>query len=139
MSRVARTSRLVLGILAGLAVAAVATGWLYLLRPVGLPGPQIGQALPLDALARRSGVSLLLFVAVWSAAGLGLGLIARAVRAERLTSALLLALGVGLWSYLQTGVSILIVQQVPAHEAFRTAAGLRSVYLPAALVGWPAR
>ena len=33
-------------------------------------------------------------------------------RAERLTAGLLLALGVGAWAYLQTGVSLLIVRQI---------------------------
>ena len=135
MAKFARAGTLLLAVLAGIAVAAAATGWLYLLRPAGFPGPRIGQALPLDELAKHSAVPLVLFVLVWSVAGLALGLIARAARAERLTSALLLALGVGLWSYLQTGLSVLIVEQVPAHDAFRTAAGLRTVYLAAVVSG----
>ena len=34
-------------------VAASATGWLYLVRPA-LPGPRIGEALPLDELSRHA-------------------------------------------------------------------------------------
>src|SRR5207244_12884811 len=95
----------------------------------------VGDALPLDELSRHSGVSLLLFVAVWAPAGLLLGLLARLVRLERSTSALVLAFGVGLWGYLATGVAILIVRQVPAHEAFDAASRLRAVGLPAGLAG----
>ena len=45
------------------------------------------------------------------------------------------ALGVGAWGYLQTGLSLLIVRQIPAHEAFHAAAGQKAVYLPATLAG----
>src|SRR5205823_498648 len=78
---------------------------------------------------------LLLFVAIWAMAALLLGLLTRAARAERLTAALLLALGVGFWSYFVTGASLLIVRQVPADAAFTAAAGLRAVYLPAVIAG----
>src|SRR5207253_7239814 len=64
-----------------------------------------------------------------------LGLIARAFRAERLTAGLMLGLGVGGWAYLQTGLSLLIVRQVPAHQAFHAAAVQTAVYLPAVLAG----
>jgi lysyl-tRNA synthetase class 2 len=114
-----------------------ATGWLYLARAQldGLPGPRIRDVLPLDELSRRSGLPLLAFVAVWAVAAALLGVLARAARAERLTAALLLALGVGAWGYLAAGVEITIVRQVPAHEAFASAAALRAVYVPAALAG----
>jgi lysyl-tRNA synthetase class 2 len=130
-----RAGRLAAALAAGLAVAAAASGWLYLLRPLGPAGPRVGDALPLDELARRGATSLVLFVAVWAAAGLLLGLIARAAGAERLTAALLLALAVGAWDYLATGVALLVVRQIPAHDAFSAAAGLRAVYVPAALAG----
>jgi lysyl-tRNA synthetase, class II len=125
----------VLAFLAGLAVTIAATGWLYLLRPHVAGHPRIGEALPLDELARRGATSVVLFVLVWGAAGLLLGLLARAAGAERLTAALLLALGVGLWGYLATGVAILTVRQIPGHDAFAAAASLRAVYVPAALAG----
>ncbi|MGE5272643.1 MAG: phosphatidylglycerol lysyltransferase domain-containing protein [Verrucomicrobiota bacterium] len=130
-----RTGSLAAALLAGLAVVVAATGWLYLLRPVGNFRPRVGDALPLDELARRGATSLVLFVAVWLAAGLLLGLISRAVGAERLTAALVLTLGVGLWGYLAVGVALLTVRQIQAHEAFTAAASLRAVYLPAALAG----
>ena len=127
---------LALAPLAGLAVVVTATGWLYVLRPhVSLPGPVVGDALPLDELSRHSGVPLLLFVAVWGLAAALLGLLARACRLARSTSALVLACGVGLWGYLSTGASLLIVRQVPAHEAFDAAWRLRAVGLPAGLAG----
>ncbi len=100
-----------------------------------LPGPPVSDALPLDELSRRSAVPLLVFLAVWITAALLLGLIAWASRAERLTAGLLLALGVGGWAYVTTGLSLLIVRQVPAHQAFHAAAGQKVIYLPATLAG----
>jgi len=119
-----------------LGVIAATTGWLYLIQPhSALPGPPVTDALPLDELSRRSAVPLLVFLAVWITAALLLGLIARAARAERLTAGLMLALGVGGWTYVTTGLSLLIVRQVPAHEAFQAAAGREGIYLPATLAG----
>jgi lysyl-tRNA synthetase, class II len=130
-----RAGSLSAALLAGLAVVVAASGWLYLLRPVGDFRPRVGDALPLDELARRGTTSLVLFVAVWLIAGLLLGVISRAVGAERLTAAFLLTLGVGLWGYLAVGVALLTVRQIQAHEAFAAAASLRAIYLPAALAG----
>ena len=78
---------------------------------------------------------LLAFVGVWALAALLLGLLARFAQAERMTAALLLALGVGAWGYLATGVSILIIRQVPADAAFHSASRLHAVYVAAALAG----
>jgi lysyl-tRNA synthetase class 2 len=134
VKRIARVATVSFAAVAGLVVTTAASGWLYLLRPLG-PDPRVGDVLPLDELARQSAVSLVVFVLVWALAGLLLGLLARAVRGERLTAGLLLALGVGLWNYLVTGIAILTVRQIPAHDAFTAAATLRAVYLPAALAG----
>src|SRR5947209_13742298 len=104
MARALRYTAVAIAPLVGLAIVVAATGWLYVLRPhVSLPGPAIGDALPLDELSRHSGVPLLLFVAVWGLAAALLGLLARACRLARSTSALVLACGVGLWGYLSTG------------------------------------
>jgi lysyl-tRNA synthetase class 2 len=133
-----RRAARVLAALGALAVVASASGWLYLLRGLPLPGPRVGEALPLDELAKRSSVPLLLFLGVWLAIGLVAGLIARAAGVGRALSAALLTLGVGAWTYLATGVSILIVRQVPAHEAFEATAHLPRMYVPplvAALAG----
>src|SRR5262249_9193254 len=135
MRRVLHAGTLASLMVAALAVTVSTTGWLYLLRPFGPATPRVGDALPLDELARRGATPLLLFVAVWAGAAALLALIARAAGAERLTAAFLLVLGVGLWSYLATGVALLIVRQIPAHDAFAAAAGLRAVYVPAALAG----
>jgi lysyl-tRNA synthetase class 2 len=132
---VVRAGSLAAGLLACLGVTVAASGWLYLLRPDGDFRPRIGDALPLDHLARHDSTSLVLFVAVWLAAGLLLGLVARALGTERLTAAVLLALGVGLWGYLAVGVALLTVRQIQAHDAFAEAASLRAVYLPAVLAG----
>jgi lysyl-tRNA synthetase class 2 len=131
-----RAARVAFGSTASFAVVLAATGWLYVVQPHSkLPGPPIQDALPLDELSRRSAVPLFVFVAVWAAAAGLLGWIAYASRAERLTAGLLLALGVGGWAYLQTGVSLLIVRQIPAHQAFHVATGETAVYLPAILAG----
>ncbi len=135
MRSVARVAAILGGVLAGLALAVSATGLLYLLRGVPLPGPLVRDALPLDELPRRDAIPLLLLVAVWGTIGLLLGCLARALRAERLTGGVLLALGAWGWTYAGVGVSLLVVRQIPAHEAFRLATHLRAVYLPAALAG----
>jgi lysyl-tRNA synthetase class 2 len=124
-----RAAALPLLLLVGLA----ATGWMYLLHPA-LPGPSIGFALPLDELSRHSSVSLLWYLLVWGVAALLLGAYARWARIERLTAAVILGLGVGIWTYLQVGVSMAIVRQVPLRSALDTAAHLQVVYLSAALV-----
>jgi lysyl-tRNA synthetase, class II len=136
MARALRAGSLSVAALAGLAIVFAASGWLYVIatRSDDL-GPRIGDALPLDELSGRSAAPLILFVGVWAAAAVLLGLVARAVRAERLTAALLLALAVGIWGYLETAVSILVVRQIPAEDAFRAAAGVHAVYVPAALAG----
>jgi lysyl-tRNA synthetase class 2 len=131
-----RLGEISLASLAGLAVLPAASGWLYLMGPEReLPGPRIGDALPLDELSRRSAASLIAFLAVWGVAALLLGLLARLLRAEPLTAALLLALGVGGWGYLVTGASLLVVRQIPAESAFRAAGQVRAVYVAAALAG----
>jgi lysyl-tRNA synthetase class 2 len=116
-----------------LAAGFAATGWLYLVRPA-LPGPRLGEALPLDELAKHSSAPLLWYVAVWAAAAAALGFYARAAHFERLTAALLLGLGTGLLGYLETGVSLAVVRQIPLRDALDVAARLQSVYVPAALV-----
>ncbi|MDQ2968317.1 MAG: phosphatidylglycerol lysyltransferase domain-containing protein [Actinomycetota bacterium] len=136
MRRLRRTAGLFVTALAGLTVLVGASGWLYLIQPhSALPGTPIADALPLDELSRRSAVPLIVFVGVWAAAGLVLGLLARLARLERLTAALVLALGVGLFTFAATGFSVLVVRQIPALAAFHSAARMPAVYIPAALAG----
>src|SRR5213593_5078797 len=131
-----RVTRPVAASLISLAVVSAATGWLYMIQPrSALPGPAVSDALPLDELSRRSAVPLLVFLSVWATAALLLGFVAHAARAERLTAGVILALGVGGWGYVATGISLLIVRQVPAHQAFHAAAGRQAIYIPAALAG----
>jgi lysyl-tRNA synthetase, class II len=131
--RVARTAA---AIALSAAVLAAATGWLYLVRPLaGLPGPSVRDALALDELSRHGSVSVSLYLLVWSVAALLLGLLARWARAERLTAGLLLALAAGGWLYAVNGISILVVRQIPAHQAFHAAAAEQAVAIPAALAG----
>jgi lysyl-tRNA synthetase, class II len=136
MARVGRALWVAVVIVLSLGVVAAASGWLYFLQAymhrLGLP---VRDAVPLDELPHHDGVPLLVFVAVWGAAVVLLGLLARSAGAERLTAALALTLGVGLFEYLQAGASIAIVRQIPGDSAFRAAGQLDSVYLPAALAG----
>jgi len=135
MRRLVRVAGLGLVGLTALAVLLAATGWLYVVHPRLALGPPLPNALPLDELSKRSTAPVLVFVAVWGVAGLLLGLLARLVGVERLAAALFLALGVGSWTFLTTGVSILVVRQIPALEAFHAAGRMPAVYLPAALAG----
>jgi lysyl-tRNA synthetase, class II len=121
---------------AAFAIVVAATGWLYVIQPhSALPGPAVADALPLDELSRRSAVPMLVFLCVWLAAGSLLGFVVHAARAERLSAGILLALGVGGWGYIATGISLLIVRQVPAHQAFHAAADRQAVYIPAVFAG----
>jgi lysyl-tRNA synthetase class 2 len=115
------------------AVVFAATGWLYVSR--GLVGvhPRVGEALPLDELARHSSVPLLTFVAVWGVTATFLGSIARWARVARLVAAGLFAVGVGAWQYAALASSIAVVRQIPAQQAFDAAARSSSVYAAAAI------
>jgi lysyl-tRNA synthetase class 2 len=134
MARLARIGRGVAAAVLSIAVVAGATGWLYVTRPGG-GGPIVHDALALDELSHHGSVSLLLYVGVWGVAAVLLGALAHWARAERLTAGLLLAAGVGGWLYALNGVSILIVRQIPAHDAFQAAAAEQAVAIPAALAG----
>jgi lysyl-tRNA synthetase, class II len=116
-----------------LLVASAATGWLYVLRP-GMPGPRVAEALPLDELSKHAASPLLWYAAVWGTAAVVLGLYARWARIERLRAALLLGATVALWTYLESGISIAVVRQVAARDAFDVAARTPATYLPLAFV-----
>ncbi len=118
-----------------LTVIVATSGWFYLVRATGLPGPRMAEALPLDELARHSSVPLLWFVSVWVAAGLLLGAVARWAGLQRAVAALVLAVATGLLLYVTVGVSLAITRQVPARVAFRVTERLQVIYLPAVLVG----
>ena len=126
---------LVAGLVASLVVCLAADGWLNLMAPWRLPGAQLSDALPLDELSRRSGAAAIAFVAAWAVAAVVLALIARGLRADRVTAALALSAGVGAWCYLTTAVSLLIVRQTGAGPALHAAYGVRAVFIPAALAG----
>jgi lysyl-tRNA synthetase class 2 len=88
------------------------------------------------ARAARCFAALLLSLAVlWGAAGVLLALLARWAGAECLTAGLLLGPGVGAWLYAVNGFSILVVRQIPAHQAFQAAASEHAVAIPAILAG----
>jgi len=136
MARAVAAVRVAFASLLGLAVLLAASGWLYLLRPhASLGGPRVGDALPLDELPGHATLALPPYLLVWAVAGILLGLLARWARAERLTAALLLSIAVGGWAYATTGVSILVVRQIPAEDAFNAATRVNAVWLPALLAG----
>ena len=74
-------------------------------------------------------------MAVWLAAAVLLGLLARWAGAEGLTAGLLLGPAVGGWLYAIDGLSILAVRQISADQAFRAAAFEEAVIIPAVLAG----
>ena len=129
-------ARGVIACVLALGVLLAATGWLYVVRPAAsLPGPAVRDALALDELSRHGSASVWLYVLVWAAAAALLGLLARWARAERLTAGMLLAPAVAAWLYAVKGVSILVVRQIPAHQAFHAAAAEQAVVIPAVLAG----
>jgi lysyl-tRNA synthetase, class II len=129
--------RAIVVVLAIVLVTSMATGWLYLLRGgvAGWYGPRVADALPLDELPGRDSVPLAVYVAAFATAGLMLGLVARALRLDRLTAGLALAAGTGAWLLLVDAFCLVVVRQVPASEALRTAVRLQPVYVAAALAG----
>lgn len=131
------TARVTAMALAIVLVTSAATGWLYWVRAdvARWPGPQVADALPLDELPGHDSVPLVVCVAAFAVAGLMLGLVARAARLDRLTAALALAAGTGLWLLAVDTVSLFVVRQVPAMEALRAAARLQPLYIAAALAG----
>lgn len=131
------TARIAAVTLAVVLVTSLATGWLYLLRAgTGRwPGPRVANALPLDELPGHDSVPLIVYLAAFAVAGLLLGLIARALRLDRLTAGLGLAAGTGIWLFAVDAFCLFVVRQVPAAAAMRAAAHLQPVYLAAALTG----
>jgi lysyl-tRNA synthetase class 2 len=118
--------------LAALLVLFAAVGWLYLVRSkTGPLPPAVPDALPLDELAQKAGVPLLIFAATWGVAALLLGSLARAARLERLTAAIVLAVAVGAFELLAASVSLAVVRQVSLHSAIAAAGAARAVSLPA--------
>ena len=135
MARVLRLAGLISAGLLAFVIVVAAQGWLYELRGATLIGPRLRDALPLDELPRHDSVSLVLFVGVWACAGILVGLLARRARVERLTAALLAALTTGLWLFLTTWVSLVVVRQVADRQAFHAALHVPALYLAAGLVG----
>jgi lysyl-tRNA synthetase class 2 len=124
-------------ILAIMLVTTMATGWLYWLRAsvAHWPGPQVADALPLDELPGHASVPFVVYLAVFAIAGAVLGLVARAMRLDRLTAGLGLAAGTGVWLLMVDAFCLFVVRQVPFSEALRSAARLQPVYLAAAVAG----
>ena len=136
MARVRRTGELVIAAVLAALVVVSTTGWLYLLEPHTRIGrPLLGDALPLDELPHHSAVPLVVYVTVWAGAGLLLGLLADVARIERFTAALVFALWAFVWLFVATGLSILVVRQIPAGEALHAALRVPALYVAAALAG----
>ena len=81
MRRAGHAAAIAGAVLVGLALAASATGILYVARGVSLPGPVVRDALPLDELPRHDAVPLVLFLALWTPIALILAALARALGA----------------------------------------------------------
>ncbi len=137
----ARAFRLAARILAMVAavvvVTSIATGWLYWIRlpTTGWPGRRIFEALPLDELPGHASVPVTVFVVCFGLAGAALGMVSRRLAFTRLSAGIGLAIGVGLWMFLLDAFSIYVVRQDTMSQAARAAAGLRPVYIAAALAG----
>src|SRR5271166_1654281 len=114
-------------ILAIVLVTSMAIGWLYWIRAdvAHWPGPRVADALPLDELAGNDAVPLAAFVAVFGIAGVMLGLVARAMRLDRLTAGLSLLAGTGVWLLAVDAFSLFVVRQVAASNALAAAAKLQ--------------
>ena len=123
--------------LAVVLVTSMATGWLYWLRAGAAhwPGPRVADALPLDELPGHDSVPFVAYLTAFAVAGVLLGLVARAVRLDRLTAGLSLAAGTAVWLILADALCLLVVRQVPAGQALQAAARLQPCYLAAALAG----
>jgi hypothetical protein len=120
-------TRTVTVVLAVVVVTTAATGWLYWVRAgvARWPGPRIADALPLDELPGTDGVPLIVYVGAFTVAGLILGLVARALRLDRLAAAWVLAAATGTWLLVIDAFCIFVVRQVPSGSALHAAAGLR--------------
>jgi lysyl-tRNA synthetase class 2 len=129
--------RAVAVVVAVIVTTTMATGWLYWVRAgvAGWPGPRVTDALPLDELPGHDGVPLIVYIAAFAIAALLLGLVARAVRLDRLTAGLALALGTGVWLLAVDAFSLFVVRQLPSGAALRAAERLQAVYLAAGLAG----
>src|SRR5271166_665085 len=103
-------TRVIVIVLAIVVVTSLATGWLYLVRAgvAGWPGPQVADALPLDELPAHDHVPLIVYAGAFAIVGLMLGLVARAVRLDRLTAGLSLAAGTGIWLLFADAVSLFV-------------------------------
>jgi lysyl-tRNA synthetase class 2 len=134
---VALVIRVIVVTLAIVLVTSMATGWLYWLRAgvAGWPGPRVADALPLDELPAHDSIPLVVYLAASGIAGVMLGLVARAVRLDRLTAGLGLATGTGVLLLLVDAFCLFVVRQVPASEALRAAVRSQPVYVAAALAG----
>jgi len=129
--------RLLMTVLATVAMTSLATGWLYWMRSAAAhwPGPRLANALPLDELPGHDAVPVTVYVGVFVVAGALAGLAARAVKLSRWTAGLSLAIATWLWLFAVDAFSLYVVRQVPAGMALRAAAALPAVYLAAGLAG----
>ncbi len=130
--RMRSAGRSVAAAVLALGVLVAATGWLYVARPVvALPGPLVHER-SRSTSSRSTGACRSSSICSCGAQPRRLlGAIARWARLERLAAGLLLGLGVGGWLYAVNGVSILVVRQIPAHQAFHAAAAEQAVVIPA--------
>jgi hypothetical protein len=124
---------------ASLSIATVlsATGLTYLLRHLRTGAPQIQDALPLDELSGHAQVDLLLFLAVWIAAGAALRICIDATRIRAHDALPVLIATLLLTAYMLAAISIFVVRQVPLANGLLAALASRTIYLATLLAALP--
>jgi hypothetical protein len=136
MSFRSRVPSLTLTVSLSIATVLSATGLIYLVRQIRTGAPQIQDALPLDELSGHAQVDLLLFLAVWIAAGAALWVAVDATRISAHDALPVLTLTLFLTAYVLAAISIFVVRQIPLANGFVAALATPSIYLatlPAAL------
>jgi lysyl-tRNA synthetase class 2 len=137
---VIRNAALAISRLVGFAAAAVllssmSIGWLYLLEAptAHWPGPRLADALPLDELSGRAGISLIVFIVAMAAAALFTAAIGRLLGFDGFAAALTIGFVIGAWLYIASAISIFVVRQISLDQAFDATRDLPPVYAAAVL------
>jgi len=114
-----------------------AIGWLYWVRATvaGLPGPKLGDALPLDVLASHDSVPVIIYVLVFALVGVLLGVAMHNLRLLPRRRAALLVAFVWIVLYIFDVISLFTVRQIPFLNAVGQAFSVESAYVAAVVAG----
>jgi hypothetical protein len=112
-------------------------GWLYWVRATvaALPGPKLGDALPLDALATHDSVPVVIYLVAFALAGVLLGLAMHHLRLEGRGRAAVLVAYVWFVLYVFDVISLFTVRQIPFLNAIGQAFSVGSAYVAAVVAG----